>query len=336
MSVTAVSRPNIAFTKYWGNRDDELRLPAADSLSMTLDRPAIEVTVDHADTFGVTSFREDGDRQPLKEKEIARLAGHLELTNRYLTILGAQDAIRANVSLTIRSGIPPAIGLASSAAVFSAVAKAYAGLIKDEIDLTDAQISVIARLGSGSAARSIFGGYAALDTGSGDAIDTSTARQIAAEDHWTLHDFVIAPSLKEKEYGSTEGHHLAHTSPHWEKRLQEMPRRQQECIDAILTKDFEKLRVIAEEDAENLHLIAETSTPSLRYLTEHTHRILQEIEILRTEKHLPVLYTMDAGPTVHLICTEEAAPHIAAFAEEQKRFGCTIFTAKTGKGAMLI
>ena len=333
--TTARSTPNIAFIKYWGNRDNDLRLPQTDSLSMTLDSPTVEIDVDHTETLSVQSFELDGSEKELGEKHIQRFRKHLELTKHYLNILGVTDAIPSEVTVTVRSGIPSGIGLASSAAVFSCLARAYQGLISEKIELNNEQTSVIARLGSGSASRSIFGGFAALVSGEGDDIDSAKSVQIADENHWALHDIVLAPSMNEKKVGSTEGHAIAHTSPHFADRIDAITnRRQQECIDAILTKDFEKLQQVTEEDCMDMHHVMETSTPPLEYLNEITHHIIAAITDLRTSQHLPVLYTMDAGPTVHLVCTEEARDRVVDFAHAQA--DCTIFETKVGNGAHLV
>lgn len=336
---TARSTPNIAFIKYWGNRNNDLRLPAADSLSMTLDFPSVEITVEHADAMSVQSFDATGKEKTLKEKDIARFVRHLELTKKYLTDLSAETStspltMPRSVSITIRSSIPSSIGLASSAAVFGCIAKAYAGLIHDQIVLNDEQISVIARFGSGSAARSIFGGYGALLAGDGDAMDSSYAVHVADENHWLLHDIIVVPTQEEKKVGSTEGHALAWSSPYFKKRLEQMPRRQKECADAILTKDFEKLQRVVEEDCWDMHNVMQTSRPRLQYLNDETYRITDEITDLRETENIPVLYTMDAGPTVHLFCPDEAREKVLAFANAQK--GCGIFETKTGKGAILL
>ncbi|MBU0767129.1 diphosphomevalonate decarboxylase [Patescibacteria group bacterium] len=333
--ITAISAPNIAFIKYWGNRDNELRIPQADSLSMTLNTPTVEIDVEHSEILSVKSFELDGSEKELGEKHIQRFRKHLELTKHYLNKLGVPDAIPNEVSITVRSGIPSGIGLASSAAVFSCLACAYQGLIRETIDLDDEQSSVIARLGSGSASRSIFGGFSALVAGEGSGIDSSKSIQIADENHWPLHDIVLAPSMHEKKVGSTEGHAIAQTSPHFADRIEAITsRRQQECIDSILKKDFEKLQRVTEEDCMDMHHVMETSTPPLKYLNDVTHRIISEVTDLRTSQHLPVLYTMDAGPTVHLVCTEEARDRVVDFAHAQA--DCTVFETKVGKGTHLV
>lgn len=331
---TARSTPNIALIKYWGNRSNDLRLPAADSLSMTLDRPTVEITVEASDAFTMRSFEADGSEKALTEKHTGRFRQTISLMRLSLKQWGMEKALPRELSITVRSHIPPAVGLASSAAVFSCLARALAGLMEDAPPLTDEQVSVLARLGSGSAARSIFGGYAALRAGTGEAIDSAVGEQIADERHWILYDTVVIPSIEEKKVGSTEGHALAHTSPCFKARIDAITsRREQECIDAILTRDFEKLRRVAEEDCLDMHHVMQTSTPPLHYLTEDTHRIVNVIRDLRTKEHLPVLFTMDAGPTVHLICPEEARNAVVSFAKAQN--GCTIFETKIGSGVCL-
>jgi len=293
---------------------------------MTLDGPYVDVTVTPADQFSVTSKNKE-----MTEKDIQRFAKTLDLINAYLTTVDCP--LPTSISIEIDSQIPPSIGLASSAAVFSALAKAVSALVDTE--LTDEQISVMARLGSGSAARSIFGGYGAIANEENMFIDGSKGWQIADENHWKLHDIIIVPSTEEKKVGSSEGHPKAWTSPGFAKRIENIKNhRQQECIDAILKKDFEKLQKVSEEDCMDMHQCMQTQDPPLNYLSSETYRILDEIKDLRSSEHLPVLYTMDAGPTVHLFCTDEARDRIAKYAHEQE--GCQVFEAKTGEGARII
>lgn len=331
MSIRATSSPNIALIKYWGNRNDALRLPAADSLSITLDVPRVEVMVDHAEQFSARSFESDDTERLLTDREKARLLKHFTLVKKYLIDIDAEEAFPASVSVEIRSTIPRGIGLASSAAVFSALAEAYAKFVR-EVSRRD--VSILARLGSGSASRSVFGGFVAMISGTGEATGSSYAEQIVPENHWKLWDVIIAPSTDEKKTGSTEGHALAPTSPLFEARVGAIPARQKMCIEAIRQKDFEKLRRVAEEDCMDMHAVMVSSTPALEYFSEDTYRIVREIKALRDREHLAVLYTMDAGPTVHLICEEGALPSVRAYANAQN--DCTVFEAGVGGGSHLI
>src|SRR3990167_5770487 len=146
MSVTAVSTPNIALIKYWGNRNNDLRLPMADSLSITLNQPTVQIIVDRAERFTARTFEPDGTERTLTEKERARLEKHFTLTKTFLPASNSTKSIQ---------NFPGAIGIASSAAIFSCLAEAYAGLVGENRSFTMQEKSVIGRLGSGSAARSL-------------------------------------------------------------------------------------------------------------------------------------------------------------------------------------
>src|SRR3989338_3530268 len=335
MLVTARYTPNIALIKYWGNRNNGLRLPAADSLSMTLSEPTVDVSVEAAKYLSVRSTKSDGTEKRLSEAQIRRFQETIELMRRYLEALHIKEALPESLRISIHSHIPPGVGLASSAAVFSALARGVASLVEETQALAPEEISVLARLGSGSAARSIYGGFVTLESGEDNDIASAQAAQITDEHHWELHDIVVIPSEEAKKIGSTEGHALAQTSPHFIARIEAIrSHRQRDCIDAIQKKDFEKLQRVAEEDTTDMHHVMMTSKPPLRYLTEDTHRIVREVTSLREKEHLPVLYTMDAGPTVHLICPKDAADKIHAFAHSQKN--CLIYATKIGKGATLL
>lgn len=329
--ITAISTPNIALIKYWGNRQNDVRLPAADSLSMVLDSPSVQISVEPSEQFRSTSFDASGTIVPQSQKSIERLEKHWRLVQTYLKTIGRLDGVPDHVSLVIRSEIPPAIGLASSAAIFSCLAEAYGALVAGD-SLSRRDISILGRLGAGSGARNAWGGYVALEN-HGEGIASAYGRQIADVKHWPLFDIVLIPSQEEKKIGSTEGHEMASTSPLFKNRIAEIPRRMTECITAIQTKDFEKLQKVSEEDSLDMHRVMETQTPSLRYLSDETHHILREIEAMRISEHLEVLYTMDAGPTVHLICTEESKHMIEEFADAQKH--CVVFKTKVGNGSRL-
>jgi diphosphomevalonate decarboxylase len=329
MKIRARSCPNIALIKYWGNRNEELRLPHADSLSVTLDAPTVEVLLETHDAFAIRSYEPDGAEKILNEKEKGRLEKHFNLVKKYLASIGTH--IDTSVSVEIHSHVPKSVGLASSAAVFSALAEAYAGLAPG---ISRRDVSILGRLGSGSASRSAYGGFSAMIAGKGDDLGSSYAEQIAPESHWRLWDIVIAPSIEAKKTGSTEGHALASTSPHYAKRLQDIVLRQRQCIEAIMQKDFAALQTVAEEDCLDMHEVMRTSNPPLDYLSADTYRIIEDVKKLRTDKKLAVLYTMDAGPTVHLICEESALADVRAYAHTQT--SCHIFETAIGEGSKLL
>ena len=222
MSIIAQSSPNIALIKYWGNRDDELRLPAADSLSMVLDFPTVSATVDSSEVLSIRSYDHDGIEKLQTEASVDRLKKHWTLTKKFLRSIGRTQELPEEISITIHSGIPPSIGIASSAAVFSCLAEAYAALVRGKA-LTREEVSIIGRLGSGSGARNSFGGYVALEN-HGEGIGSAYGRQIASEEHWMLHDIILVPSREEKKVGSTEGHAKATTSPLFAERIRQIPR----------------------------------------------------------------------------------------------------------------
>ena len=137
--------------------------------------------------------------------------------------------------------------------------------------------------------------------------------------------------MEEKKIGSTEGHASAHSSPSYPERVEVIrSRRQQECIRAIREKDFEALQRVTEEDCLDMHHVMQTQNPPLHYLNAETHRIVDAIKALRAKEHIPVLFTMDAGPTVHLVCPEEGRSAVLSFIS---RRDAVIFEAR-GLGAI--
>lgn len=326
MSVTAKSAPNIALIKYWGNRNNDYRLPAAASLSMTLNSPTVTVTVSHSEYTVLDSTKE------LTPTDIGRFETTIENIKRYLISIGKETALPGSLNVKVTSDIPPGIGLASSSAVFAALAKAIAELA--DAKLTPEEISIMARLGSGSACRSILGGFVAMEN-VGDDMDGAIATQIADENHWQLYDIVIAPDITHKKISSTEGHRSASTSPKFDARIRDIANtRQQECVNAILNKDFAKLMHVAEADCMDMHAVMQTQTPPLQYLSTETERLVRELQGLRSRQHLPLLCTMDAGPTVHVICETGAKDVVVEFANSQE--GCQIFEASIGRGANIL
>ena len=163
-----------------------------------------------------------------------------------------------------------------------------------------AELSVLARRsGSGSAARSVLGGYVEWPSVPGDA--ASPAGQIATPDHWELRDVIVVVSSEAKRVSSREGHLRAPSSPHFERRQELLPERLEVMRQALAARDLERLGEAIETEAIELHLVAMSSLPPIFYWRPGTLEVLARVRALRGEG-IGVWATMDAGPNVHLIC----------------------------------
>ena len=155
------------------------------------------------------------------------------------------DVIRARAGLPLRARVdsrnnfPAGTGIASSASAFAALTLAAASAAG--LNLTERELSALARLGSGSAARSIPGGFVELGMGEEGKPETSFAYAIAPPEHWDLRDVIAVVSQKQKRVGSTSGHALAKSSPLQSARVATVPERLARCREALLAKDFARL-----------------------------------------------------------------------------------------------
>jgi len=200
----------------------------------------------------------------------------------------------SSVRATFRPGAFAALSLAATRA---------AGLL-----LHEAELSRLARLGSGSACRSVPAGFVQWD---GDRDATSFARQLAPPDHWDLHDLVAIVSLQHKRVGSHHGHELASTSPFYAARLAAVPELLATVMSGIQQRDLATVGPAIEADALAMHGVMMTSDPSLLYWEEATVAVLQGVRAWR-QSGLGVFFTMDAGPNVHCLCERSDAAQVEA------------------------
>lgn len=297
LSATAQAHPNIAFIKYWGNQDNSLRLPANSSLSMNLGELRTVTTV----TF---SAKQRGDTlsvngQPVVEAGLERVTGVLDLIRQQAGLAWCARVESSN-------NFPAGAGIASSASAFAALS--LAGAAAARLDLDEASLSRLARRGSGSASRSVPGGFCQWTTGSDE---SSVAVSIAPPEHWDLQDVIVVVSQEHKAVGSTGGHHLAPTSSLQEARVTGVEARLKLCREAVLSRDLATLGPVIEEDAVIMHGVMMTSHPPLYYWNAATMTIIHAAIEWRSEG-IPVYFTIDAGPNVHLICEAAHAGTVAA------------------------
>ena len=321
ITATAQANPNIAFIKYWGNRDNVLRLPSNGSISMNLDGLSTRTTV----TFSA-STRIDKlflNKKPVHGPGLDRVTAMLDLVR---SMAGTDQ--RAEV--LSENNFPSGAGIASSASAFAALALSAskaAGL-----DLSERQLSRLARRGSGSASRSIPGGFVEWQVGAGE--EDSIAFSIASPEHWVLVDCIAIASSAHKKTGSTEGHAIAGTSPLQAARVADAPRRLDLCRRAILERDFKALASIVELDSDMMHAVMITSSPALHYWQPASIAVMKAVRQWR-EDGSPVCYTVDAGANVHVICPEKDADEIVA--RLRKIAGVkAVLTARAGGPAKLI
>ena len=298
-TATAQAFPNIAFIKYWGNRDQHLRLPANGSISMNLDSllTRTQVTWHERRGTGEDTLTINGGK--VTGAGLERVSTFLDEVRRLADMKAAAEVVSEN-------NFPAGAGIASSASAFAALALAAtkaAGL-----DLSEAKLSRLARRGSGSACRTIPGGFVEWQAGAGD--EDSFARSIAPPEHWPLADCVAVVSAEHKTTGSTQGHALADTSPLQAGRVTDAPRRLDICQRAILERDFNALAEIVELDSNLMHAVMMTSTPPLFYWQESTLSVMRLVHAWRLGG-LPVCYSIDAGPNVHVITEGAEAGRVA-------------------------
>ena len=284
---TAIAHPNIAFIKYWGNRDDALRLPLNGSISMNLSGMETRTTVQFDQALVQDHFELNGETQ--SGPGLQRVSDFLDQVRRL-----AISNHFARVSSS--NNFPTGAGIASSASAFAALALAAskaAGL-----DLNQKDLSRLARLGSGSACRSIPDGFVEWLPGDNDA--SSYAVSIAPKDHWDLVDAIAVVSQGHKPVGSSDGHKLAHTSPLNAQRVLDAPERIRNCREALLWRDFARFAEVVEFDSNYMHAVMRTSNPLLVYWEPATEVLLWQVWQWRKDGHT-VCATVDAGPNVHVL-----------------------------------
>ncbi len=297
--ATATAHPNIALIKYWGNRDEKLRLPANPSLSMNLSGLETVTTVEFVDG---------------SDQDVVVIGGETQSGQSHERVVAQLDVVRERARVDLRARVesrnnfPAGAGIAASASAFAALTLAAATAAG--LDLSEAQLSALARRGSGSAARSIPGGFVELRMGETGTPDSAYAESIAPPDHWALVDVIAIVSQKHKAVGSTHGHALARTSPLQDSRVATTPERLQRCREAVLARNFTQLADVVEADSNLMHAVMITSNPPLFYWDPITLAVMRAIRRWRAEDSLPVCYTIDAGPNVHCLCPADVAPEV--------------------------
>ncbi|MBN2258690.1 MAG: diphosphomevalonate decarboxylase, partial [Anaerolineaceae bacterium] len=285
--ATADAHPNIAFIKYWGNVNDQLKISLNGSISMNLDGLTTRTSVRFDSSLD--SDKLEINDQPASPAANQRVTDHLDLIRNMAKLNQAAHVIS-------HSNFPIGSGIASSASAFAALS--LAGSKAAGLDLDIIELSRLARRGSGSACRSIPDGITEWHAGTTD--EQSFADQLVPLDYWELVDCLIIINEKHKSVSSSDGHRISKTSPIQPLRIMGSARRFELCHNAILNRDFQSFSDVVEHDSNLMHSVMCTSMPSLVYLTKSSFEVIHAVLELRS-KAVEACYTIDAGPNVHVI-----------------------------------
>ena len=324
MKATANAGSNIAFVKYWGvgKGRSNRRVPLNPSVSMTLDVARTTTTV--AFLPGLKQDVCTINNRPAPPDALKRVRRVLDRVRKIAHLKAFARTVSVN-------HFPTSAGVASSASGFAALALAAtraAGLadtLKVRVPLTI--------LGSGSACRSLYGGYV-LWSPPTDGQASSRVRQLEDEDHWQLVDLVAILSREQKAVPSEQGHLLARTSPLLEGRLASLGRIVTKVKKAIRERNLQALGQWLEADALCMHAVMMTSRPALLYWEPATLAVVKAVRDLRVRRGLPCYFTIDAGPNVHVITLPEQANAVTRALEKVEGVQ-EVLRCPTGRGAFL-
>ena len=300
MTAIAQAQPNIALVKYWGKRDTALNLPAADSLSITLASLSTRTRV----TF-----------DPALERDTLQLNGApdartLARASACLDVLRERAGSTCRARVETRNDFPTAAGLASSASGFAALVMAASealGLPEDRRFL-----STVARQGSGSAARSLFGGFVHMHTGHRDDGADAYAEPLLGADAWPLEVVVAVTTHEAKAVGSGEGmERTRRTSPFYGQWAGTVADDIQAARAAVTARDFAALAAVSEHSCLKMHALMLSSQPPLMYWSPATLACMQQVRRMRERDGLGVFFTVDAGPQVKAVCLPSDAGKVA-------------------------
>ncbi|MFN8543897.1 MAG: diphosphomevalonate decarboxylase [Candidatus Binatia bacterium] len=300
--ITARANVNVALVKYWGKRDPGLNLPATGSISLTLDQLSTEA---HVAFGGGEADQVEVDGGPAGVAEAARVI-------RFLDLVRERAGRRERARVAMRGTVPRGVGLASSASAFAALAVAASRAVG--LDLSPAELSALARRGSGSAARSVFGGFVEWHRGERPDGADSVAETLLPREAWDVRVVVAVTSTVPKAVSSREGMTRAQASPLYPAWVEGAARDLGEARAAIRARDLDALGVLAEHSALKMHAIGLAARPPLLYWRGATVECIHRVWALRADG-VRGYVTIDAGPQVKVLCAPvDAAPVAAALA----------------------
>ncbi len=284
MEKTVRAHTNIALIKYWGKENQSLRLPLMSSLSMTLDQfyTDTKVYADPKNQFWLNGIEQSG---PSYQRVFS-----------FLKRLQKMFDVKGNLKVESVNHVPTAAGLASSSSAFAALAGAFC--VHYGISLSAVELSRLARLGSGSASRSIFGGFAIWQKGTDN--ESSYAYALDEKPKMDLQLLVVELDKNPKDLSSTQGMEQAQTSPFFRPWLERNQAELAQMVSAIKVNDFSKLGSLAELNACEMHAVNLTAQPGFTYFEPATIKAIKLVADLRSQG-IECYFTIDAGPNIKIL-----------------------------------
>jgi diphosphomevalonate decarboxylase len=297
--ATAQAQPNIALVKYWGKRDDTLNLPAAGSLSITLDALHTRTTLRFDETLAADDVLFNGQHDDLQTRKISA----------FLDLFRTHAGIATRASVETANDFPTGAGLASSASGFAALALAAGRAL--QLQLPPHALSVLARRGSGSAARSVFGGFVEMTAGTRDDGEDAFASPLLNAAAWPLTVVVAITSRAVKDTSSRVGmDDSRRTSPFYRAWVATANADLDAAREAVHGRDFARLAEVSEASCLAMHAVMLATRPGLIYWNAATVECIHALRALRAGG-TGVFFTIDAGPQVKAVCLPEHAEAVA-------------------------
>lgn len=287
-STTAKACANIALIKYWGKRNEELMLPTKSSLSVSLEslKTSTKVSFNYEDRLSINGCNIQGDA-----------------FTKFITFLNKfrkKFEIDKHFAVESFNNFPTAAGLASSSSSFAALAQALNNLCAVNLDTKG--LSILARLGSGSASRSVYGGFVVWHKGLLHDGSDCFAQQLFTKDHWPeFRIIVVILQSAQKKISSSSGMQISvATSKFYNDWVAHSELRLNDMIEAIKQKNLANVGALAELDCLEMHQAMQDSTPAINYFNDKTVAVMDMIKKLRISG-VQCYFTIDAGPNVKII-----------------------------------
>lgn len=304
--VSTRANVNIALLKYWGKKEEELKLPFQTSIALTLDDLYTDSTLTRDPALKADELFLNGKKASKIEQD--KIAHYLDLVRKLYKRKGF-------IRIESINHVPTAAGLASSASAYASIALGLNDLF--ELNLDKKGLSALARLGSGSASRSIYGGFSLWIPG--DSHETSVATQIVS-DWQDLVFIVVLLSEKQKAISSREAMKKSVKLPSYQTFVERSMRMVDPMLKAILEKNLISLGHLMEESSDLLH--ATIRDTGYDFYLPSTYEFLEKLKEIKND--YPLFYTIDAGPNVKLLTTKAYVKDILARLKDYKTLVCHI------------